>query len=69
MDFKNLLREVRNDFNGLLQIIFGTIFLFVGILALFIPIVPGIFLILAGLYLLGGHKLIQKLKGWLLKRR
>lgn len=47
--------------NGI-GILFGAVFIIVGIAGLFLPIIPGVLLIVFGLYLIGGRHLVNKVK-------
>ena len=69
MKQNNWFQEIINDLNGFVHITFGIIFIIIGIVGIFVPIIPGILLILLGLFLLGGHKLVHKIKAFIIKRK
>ena len=69
MKQNNWFKEIIIELNGLVNIAFGVIFIIIGIIGLFAPIIPGILLILLGLFLIGGRKLVNKVKGFIIKKR
>ena len=69
MNLKNLFEEVGTGLNGLFHVVFGALLIITGIIALFIPLIPGILIIAAGLYVIGGHKLINKMKFFFIKKK
>ena len=69
MKQNNWFQEIIIGLNGLVNIAFGVIFIIIGIIGLFAPIIPGILLILLGLFLIGGRKLVNKVKCFITKKR
>ncbi len=69
MKQNNLVQEIINGLNGFVHLVFGVIFVFIGIIGLFVPIIPGILLILLGLFLIGGRRLINKVKAFITKQK
>lgn len=68
MKQNNWFQEIINGLNGFVHITFGMIFIIIGIVGIFVPIIPGIVFILLGLFLLGGHKLVHKVKLLIIKK-
>ncbi|MFW6233089.1 MAG: hypothetical protein ACOC3Z_00325 [Nanoarchaeota archaeon] len=51
-------KKVKNPY---LRIIFGLLFIIIGVIGLFVPILQGIFFIIIGLIILFGKNFIKKL--------
>jgi uncharacterized protein YqgC (DUF456 family) len=62
MKQNNWFQEIINGLNGFVHIVVGAFFIVIGIIGLFVPVIPGILLILFGLFLIGGRKLLHKVK-------
>lgn len=62
------IEMLKKDGIELIHIILGTILIVGGIIGLFLPFLQGILMILAGLYLLGGRKLVKKIKNYFIKK-
>ena len=69
MKQNNWFQEIIIGLNGLVNIAFGVIFIIIGIIGLFAPIIPGVLLILLGLFLIGGRKLVHKIKCFITKKK
>lgn len=67
MNHNNWFQNIINELNGFVHIAFGAIFVIIGIIGIFVPIIPGMLLIFLGIYLLGGRKLVHKIKALIIK--
>jgi uncharacterized protein YqgC (DUF456 family) len=68
MDKKDWIQNIKKNGHELFKLILGIVLIIGGIIGLFLPFLQGILMILAGLYLLGGRRLLKKLKGWLKRK-
>jgi uncharacterized protein YqgC (DUF456 family) len=69
MKQNNWFREIISELNGFVHLAFGMIFIIIGVIGLFLPIIPGVLLILLGLFLIGGRKLVHKIKCFITKKK
>ncbi|MFA6990566.1 MAG: hypothetical protein WC192_00765 [Candidatus Babeliales bacterium] len=69
MKQNNWFQEIISELNGFVHLVFGIIFIIIGVVGLFLPIIPGVLLILLGLFLIGGRKLVHKIKCFITKKK
>lgn len=69
MNKNNLIQMIKKDGIELIYFVLGVLLIIGGIIGLFLPFLQGILMILAGLYLIGGRKLVRKIRIFLFNKK